>query len=121
MFKIRVETKFNASHQLIFSDGKKEPLHEHQWKLWVDVKNEKLDDIGLVMDFHLLEEIIKKAVAEMNNVSLNEIEYFQENNPSAENVAKYVFERVEPQLPNDVTLASVRVFEQPNFSAKFAK
>ena len=121
MFEIRVETKFNASHQLIFPDGKKESLHEHEWKLWVDVESEKLDNVGLVMDFHLLDEIIKKAIAQMNNISLNEIEYFQENNPSAENVARYIFEKIEPKLPNGVTLVGIRAFEQPDFSAKFAK
>ena len=121
MFEVRVETHFKASHQLALSDGLKEPLHEHDWQVWVDISAGRLDRTGLVIDFHLLKQMIAQSVTEFENRSLNEIEYFQMNIPSAENIAKHIFEKIESKLPKDVTLGSVRVFEQPGFSAKFTK
>lgn len=121
MFEVRVETHFKASHQLAFSDGLQEPLHEHSWQVWVDINRNNLGRTGLVIDFHLLKQMAAQSVTELENRSLNEIEYFQVNIPSAENVAKYIFEKLESKLPNGVTLSSVRVFEQPGFSAKFTK
>ncbi len=121
MFEVRVEAHFKASHQFALSDGLKEPLHEHNWKVLVEVSRNNLDRTGLVIDFHLLKQMITQSVTKLENRSLNEIEYFQVNIPSAENVAKYIFEKIESKLPNGVTLSSVRVFEQPGFSAKFAK
>ena len=121
MFSIRIETGFKAAHQLTLKDGSKELLHNHVWLVHTDVAAEQLNDIGLVMDFHLLKAMVDASAEKLENISLNEIDYFKKNNPSAENVAKYIFQKLEPKLPQRVKLYSVRVFEQSGCSAKFAK
>ena len=119
MFTISVERHFRASHQLILPDGSKEPVHHHDWVVTADVSSERLNNIGIVMDFHALQAMIDKTVAGFNNNALENVGYFQQNNPSAENVAKYIYEKLRIELPEGVKLRNIRVVEEPGCSAKF--
>lgn len=120
MFTVSVETHFRASHQLALPDGSKEPVHHHYWSVTADVRSDKLNNMGLVIDFHKLRSILDKATAELNNTSLHKIDYFSRNNPTAENVAKYVYERLKTMLPEGVNLLSISVIEEPGCSAKYS-
>lgn len=121
LFTVSVETHFWASHRLRLPDGSREPLHHHNWAVTADVSNSELNSMGLIMDFRRLKGIIDDVVADFDNVELERLDYFRRNNSSAENVAKYVYERLEPELPEDVTLDQIRVLEHPGCSAIFAK
>ena len=124
MFTIAVETNFQASHQLRLADGSKEPMHRHNWLVAVEVSSDKLNSIGLVMDFHRLRAMVERIVAEFDNPDtrgLDSIDYFRTNNPSAEMIAKYIYETLGPELPTGVKLEAVRVVEEPGCSAKFGK
>jgi len=121
MFTISIETHFQASHQLPLPDGSKEPLHWHDWVVTAKVSSDKLDNTGCVMDFHRLRESLDKIVTEFDNVPLDNLDYFQKNLWSAENTAKYIFEKLEPMLPGGVKLRSIKVVEEPGCSAKFSK
>jgi len=121
MFTVGVETHFRASHQLTLLDGSKEPLHPHDWVVTAEVISDKLDSMGFVMDFCRLKAAVDKTIAEFDNALLNSIDYFQRNNSSAENVAKYIFDKLGPELPSGVKLQSIRVVEEPGCSAKFSK
>ena len=120
MWTVSVETHFWASHQLTLPDGSKEPAHSHNFSVTADVGTEKMTDMGLVMDFRRLKAILDNIVADFDNVALDEIDYFKQNNPTAENVAKYIYEKLQPILPRDVKLEAIRVIEEPGCSAKFA-
>jgi 6-pyruvoyltetrahydropterin/6-carboxytetrahydropterin synthase len=121
MFTVSVETHFRASHQLVLPDGSRERLHHHDWVVTAEVSSDKLDGVGLVMDFCQLQAAVDKTVADFDNISLGSIDYFQQNNSSAENVAKYIFDKLEPKLPSGVKLRGIRVVEEPGCSAKFSK
>jgi 6-pyruvoyltetrahydropterin/6-carboxytetrahydropterin synthase len=129
MFTVSIETHFRASHQLTLPDGSKEPLHHHNWAVTAEVSCDKLDSMGFVMDFRRLKAAVDKIIAEgsrkagsqFDNIPLDSIDYFQRNNSSAENVAKYIFDKLEPKLPDGVKLRSIRVVEEPGCSAKFDK
>ena len=119
MFIISVERHFLASHQLVLPDGSKEPVHEHDWVVTVDVGSEKLNNMGVVMDFKTLQAMIDKIIAGFSNMALERIDYFQQNNPSAENVAKYIYEELRMGLAEDIKLLNVRVVEEPGCSAAY--
>jgi 6-pyruvoyltetrahydropterin/6-carboxytetrahydropterin synthase len=119
MFSISVERHFRASHQLTLPDGSKEPVHDHDWVVTADLSSEKLNNMGVVMDFRALKAMIDKTVAGFNNKALDSIGYFQRNNPSAENVAKYIYEKLLSELPEGVKLQNVRIVEEPGCSAMF--
>ena len=119
MLTVSVETRFWASHQLTLSDGSKEPVHSHNWSVTADVGTEKTGNMGLVIDFRRLKAMLDNIVAEFDNVALDGIDYFEQNNSTAENVAKYIYEKLQPGLPKDVKLEAVRVVEEPGCLAKF--
>ena len=119
MFIISVETHFWASHQLALPDGSKEPLHHHNWLVTAEVGSDALNDMAVVMDFHELKQMLDNIAADFNNKALNETDCFQQNNPSAENVAKYIYDKLRTQLPEGVRLRNVKVVEQTGCSAQY--
>jgi 6-pyruvoyltetrahydropterin/6-carboxytetrahydropterin synthase len=120
MFTISIETTFNASHQLTLPDGSKEPLHSHNWALIVAVCSEKLNEMGLVMDFCHLKTIINQTLAVFENVQLEDTNCFDRINASAENVARYLYARIKGFLPAGVKLKFVRVTEAPGCNAEYS-
>ena len=87
----------------------------------VKVCGDKLNSMGLVMDFHKLKAMIDDIVSKFDNSPLYETDYFRRNISSAENVAKYVYEQLEPRLPEGVKLRHIKVVEEPGYSVKFGK
>ena len=118
-FIIRVETRFHASHGLKLPNGSKEPSHDHDWRVTAEVGSQKLDTMGIVISFQKLRAMMNETVSDFDNASLDSISYFKQNNPSAENVAKYIFEKLRAKLPDGVNLRGVRVVEEPGCSAEF--
>ena len=121
MFTVSVETYFWAAHQLVSPDGCKEPLHEHNWAVTADVSSDRLNSMGLVMDFHRLKGMVDKIIAEFADATLDKFDYFRQNGSSAEIVAKYIYEKLEPKLPKGVKLNCISVIEEPGCLAKFSK
>jgi 6-pyruvoyltetrahydropterin/6-carboxytetrahydropterin synthase len=121
MFSISVETHFRASHQLVLEDGSKEPAHDHDWSVTATLSSNKLNNMGVVMNFQELKAMVNELVAEFDNSALETMEYFQRNNPSAENVAKYIYEKLHSKLPKGVKLRNIRIIEEPGCSAQFGE
>jgi len=120
MFTISVETQFQASHRLARADGSKERPHRHDWSVTAEVSSETLDGRGVVMDFHQLKATLDDVVAELDNTVLDKVEYFKGNAPSAENVARCIYERLQPRLPKGLRLCNIKVVEQPGCAARFS-
>jgi len=117
-FEISTTRIFSAAHALRLYDGSLEPVHGHNWRVQVTVAAEKLDAIGVVMDFHELERLVDLILAPLHNRHLNEVPPFaRELNPSAENVALYVGRSL--RLPNPARLVSVKVWETDTNSATY--
>jgi 6-pyruvoyltetrahydropterin/6-carboxytetrahydropterin synthase len=121
MFTISVETSFWASHQLVLLDGSKEPVHHHNWLVSADVSSEKLNSMAVVMNFQELKAMVHNIVSEFDNMALNEISYFRQNNPSAENVARYIYEKLRVKLPEGVKLQNIKIVEEPGCTANFSE
>ena len=111
MFEISATAGFCASHQLRLYDGSIEPLHGHNWQIKVTVAAEKLDPIGVVMDFHQLEHRMHQVIHGFHNHHLNELPAFAQVNPSAENVGLKIGQDL--KLPPRVTLLAVEIWETP--------
>ncbi|MBN2137833.1 MAG: 6-carboxytetrahydropterin synthase [Sedimentisphaerales bacterium] len=119
MFTISVEMTFKASHQLTLSDGSIEPVHSHDWSVAAEVAGEKLNDTGFVIDFNDLRAELRGIITPLENTQLGNLDCFENENPSAENVAKYVYEKLSPKLPKSVHLQSIAVGEEHRCRAKF--
>jgi len=119
MYYISVRTDFSGAHNLRGYKGKCEDLHGHNWSVEAKVCSETLDKLGMVVDFTLVKSCLKDIIATLDHKYLNEIGYFAENNPTSENIAKYIFEKLNTKLSN-AKLASVTVWETGNSSATYS-
>lgn len=124
MFEVSVEAGFAAAHQLRNYRGKCENLHGHNYKVQVTVEGEDLNSIGLLADFTELKGALREITEFLDHKFLNEIEPFTEINPSAENVAKYIADRLQAQLDAGasevpVFIAAVKVWETDTSTATY--
>lgn len=120
MYELMVETQFSAAHQLRGYKGKCENLHGHNWRIQVVITAEKLNDIGLAMDFHELKKITNELISTLDHSVLNEMFPFTEINPSSENIAKWMYDSIKKKLnSNNITVASVTVWEAETASATY--
>ena len=122
MFEVAVEHTFAAGHALRHYKGKCENVHGHNYKVRVAVRGEKLDSIGLLLDFVLLKKALRDACEPMDHVFINDLPPFDVLNPTAENMALYICQQMQLALanvPNGVEVAEVKVWETDIQSATY--
>lgn len=120
MYELMVESQFSSAHQLRGYKGKCENLHGHNWKVQVMVSSEKLNEIGLVMDFHELKKIVRELLLTLDHSVLNEIFPFTEINPSSENIAKWIYDSLKKKITNrNIALVSITVWESETASSTY--
>jgi 6-pyruvoyltetrahydropterin/6-carboxytetrahydropterin synthase len=115
-----IETQFSSAHQLRGYKGKCEALHGHNWRVQVTVSSEKLDDTGMVIDFHDLKKMAAEIISSLDHSFLNDVFPFTEINPSSENIAKWIFDSFKKKLYKDqCNISSVTVWENETASATY--
>ena len=121
MFEVMIERNFSSAHQLRGYKGKCENLHGHNYKIEIYARGSELDNIGLLVDFGELKEAADEVVAYLDHRNINELPPFDEElNPSAENLARYILERVASRVGDErVSIYKVRCFETPTSVATY--
>ena len=120
MYELKIISHFAGAHQLRNFRGSCERLHGHNWKVEVYVRGEKLGDDGTLIDFQEVKQATSKALETLDHEFLNELEPFKEENPSSENIAKYIFERVASELAGrGVRVYKVSAWESDSACASY--
>ena len=81
-------------------------LHGHSFQVRVSVAGSLHPELGWVMDFADIKAACKPVVEELDHRYLNEIPGLE--NPTSENLARWIWRRLKPQLPG---LSRVRIME----------
>jgi 6-pyruvoyltetrahydropterin/6-carboxytetrahydropterin synthase len=126
--KVTVSRKahFNAAHKLFrpdWSDAKNkevfgkcanENYHGHNYELIVSLTGEINQETGYVYDLGKLKNIIKKEVEDyLDHKNLNlDIDDFKSSNPSAENIAVLIYNRLIPHFDDNYKL-KITLYETP--------
>lgn len=120
MYDLMIETQFAAAHQLRGYKGKCESLHGHNWRVQVTVSSDKLNDIGMALDFHELKDMTSEVTLALDHAFLNEVFPFTEINPSSENIAKWIYESLKKKVESkQCNITSVTVWENETASATY--
>ncbi|MEW6267427.1 MAG: 6-carboxytetrahydropterin synthase QueD [Thermodesulfobacteriota bacterium] len=120
MYELKVTGRFAAAHNLRQFHGKCEDLHGHNWLVEVYVVASNLDDAGLVMDFGVIKKRLAEVLEGLDHKYLNEIDFFQANNPSSENIARFIFDRLAPRInAGPARLVKVSAWESDNACATY--
>lgn len=122
---------FCYGHRLLDYDGKCKHLHGHNGLLEIDIASASLDHLGMVMDFGVVKDAVKGWVD--NNLDhrmilcrrdpaveilkkMGEPFYLLDDNPTAENIAKHIFEIAHRQ---GLEVHEVRLWETPSSYATY--
>lgn len=121
-WQLTVRSEFCAAHALRHYKGKCEHLHGHNYGVKVTVEGCTLsEDTELLMDFGDLKRLLKTVLEELDHKHLNEVPPFDVSNPSSENLARYIWQRMAPSLPDTVHLQGVTVAEKGIQSATYCE
>lgn len=121
MYKTFVDTNFSAAHQLRNYKGSCGDLHGHTWKVRVEVETDRLDGIGMTLDFKDLKKTADSVIGRFDHRCLNQISPFDKENPTAENIAKYVYVEMKELLPDKIEIVEVIVWESANYGVKYSE
>ena len=124
MYEVSVDETFAAAHNLRNYHGKCEDLHGHNYRVRVVLAGKELDETGLLYDFVHLKGVIREVIGSLDHKYLNELVPFDTVNPSAENVAKYIYERTSQGLrksPNGAAISQVTVWETDTSAATYRR
>jgi 6-pyruvoyltetrahydropterin/6-carboxytetrahydropterin synthase len=106
------ETSFSAAHLLRGYNGECSHLHGHNWKVQVTVKASNLDELGMVIDFKVLDKEIKAVAEELDHHFINEVAPFDNINPTSENLAAFIFKELSARIDNErLAVFEVKVWE----------
>ncbi|WP_242085384.1 6-pyruvoyl trahydropterin synthase family protein [Aestuariivivens sediminis] len=117
---------FNAAHRLYRKDWSEDKnlqvfdkcsnpnYHGHNYELIVSVTGEIDKETGYVIDIKVLKEIIKQEVEdEFDHKNLNlEVDAFKELNPTAENIAVVIYNKIKGKLKSHLDL-EITLYETP--------
>jgi 6-pyruvoyltetrahydropterin/6-carboxytetrahydropterin synthase len=117
MYELAVESQFDSAHNLRSYDGACENLHGHTYRVQVSYRGAKLDDKGILVDFKRLKTALGEVVSYLDHRYLNELPEFQEDNPTAENIARTIFGKLRDMM--DSGIVKVTVWETPTSSASY--
>ena len=123
MFELTINVNFEAAHYINNYAGKCSRLHGHNWKVEVHIYGSKLDELGMLIDFRDLKAAVNKIMMKLDHYCLNEIEPFCRINPTAENIAKYIYEQLAEtqEFEENIKLRSVKVWESLNSAAAYSQ
>ena len=125
-YRLTKSFTFDGAHRLPDYDGACARVHGHTWRVDVAVKGTGLEPLmdsgpknGMLIDFKDLKAVVGPLIARLDHNMLNEIDGL--DNPTAENIAAWLFAKIEPLLDANrdshrAMLDSVTVWESPDSS-----
>ena len=131
MFRVTREIHFCYGHRLLNYEGKCRYLHGHNGKAVITLESDTLDPRGMVFDFGEIKRSLSAWIDEHLDhrmvlhrddpaiplmKQLNEPIFLMDRNPTAENIARLIFERAR-QL--SLPVVEVRLWETPNCFATY--
>lgn len=133
MFQVVKEINFSYGHRLRDYEKKCKYLHGHNGRVEITVATEKLDYRGMVIDFVDIKTTVQKWImAELDHKLLlraddplipilrdaNEVFYVMADNPTAENIAKLIFDYACSQ---NLPVVSVKLWETESSIAMYSQ
>lgn len=116
MYEIAIEDTFDAAHCLRDYEGTCSRLHGHTYRVRAAFRFASLEDSGLAFDFRTAKSVLRDVLEYMDHQYINDLPEFSIQNPSAEAIAKLVYDRVKQIVPQTY---SIGVWETPTACATY--
>ena len=130
-YQVTKTIEFSYGHRLLNHNGKCRYLHGHNGMLEIDVEADALDEMGMVIDFTAVNEVVKTWVAgNLDHRMLlcredpmvpvmqdaDEPVYVMDENPTAENIAALVYKAAHK---SGLKVSEVRLWETSTSRAAY--
>jgi 6-pyruvoyltetrahydropterin/6-carboxytetrahydropterin synthase len=99
-YTLKVVSDFASAHTLRGYPGACSRMHGHNWKVELEAVATKLDEVGMAVDFKVMKKAVREVTDKLDHYYLNEIAPFDTINPTAENIAAYLYRRLSAILNN---------------------
>jgi 6-pyruvoyltetrahydropterin/6-carboxytetrahydropterin synthase len=120
VFEVKIISSFAAAHNLRNFRGKCENLHGHNWKVEVVLRGTHLEENGILVDFGEIKKATREILEELDHKYLNELPYFMRDNPSSENIARFLFDGLSKKLNTaDCRVYKVSAWESADACATY--
>lgn len=120
MFEVTVKKMFFASHGLRNYGTSEEPVHDHQWTIEARFSSPSVDKAGCAIDFRDIDRAFQEILTPYQGKVLNEIGEFKTLSPSAENIARLIFEQLDKLTKGDpARLVSMTAWEDESHGATY--
>ena len=111
-YLLKVVTEFASAHTLRDYPGACSRMHGHNWKVELEAVATTLDEVGMGIDFKQMKAAANEVGDRLDHRYLNELEPFTDINPTAENIAAYLFQNLSRELNTEtVSVSKVTLWE----------
>jgi 6-pyruvoyltetrahydropterin/6-carboxytetrahydropterin synthase len=118
-FELGAEAFFGARH-FVTIDGRQGPPHHHSWRVEATIESSAATSDGVVVGFARARDLLESLIKPLNRTLLNGIPPFDSIQPTAENLAKYLFAEFRGRFEEGpARLRRVRVWESPTSHATY--
>lgn len=118
MYEVSVERNFAAAHRIVGYPGDCANIHGHTWKVVLTIGSDRLNEQAMVVDFRYAKKVLDTVLDRYDHTYLNEAPPFDRTNPTAENIAHFLFQELKGCF-QDCYLKKVTVWESPTSWASF--
>jgi len=120
MYEVTIIKSFSAAHMLAAIGGKCEELHGHNFRVEVTVAAPELNSSGILIDFRDVKKCLQEILDSLDHKHLNDLLFFNQINPSSENIAKYIWQEMKLKAKlAEVNVVRVKVWESENAAVTY--
>ena len=122
MFKLIVKKEFSSAHILYGHPGNCKRMHGHNWLVEAEVEGDNTNEIGMVIDFKDIKNNLKEIISNLDHQFLNDLEPFINENPTAENISKYIYKELSNNINTDnIKVSKIKLWETSNSAVTYTE
>ena len=121
-YTLKVVSDFASAHTLRGYPGACSRMHGHNWKVETEVEASSLDETGMAIDFKTIRQATIELTDKLDHRYLNEIAPFDTINPTAENIAAYIYKGLSKTLNSDsVRIKTITLWETERACVRYTE
>ena len=121
-YQLKVVTDFASAHTLRDYPGACSRMHGHNWKVELEAVASRLDDIGMGVDFKVMKKAARDVCKRLDHQYLNELAPFKEINPTAENIAAYMYHEIAALINSDtIRVTALTLWETERACVRYSE
>ena len=121
-YRLKVLTEFASAHTLRDYHGDCSRMHGHNWKVELEVTTYVLNEAGMGIDFKEMKNAAREVGNELDHRYLNDLEPFTKINPTAENIAAYMYREISSRLNNEtIRVCALTLWETDRACVRYSE